>query len=124
MNEALSNNFRQPTSQPDIEQASGHHSLQQVYSNDHHAALRPHFAVPTPLPSPSEKGQRDGRDETNETLYEAVEAERTLPWRERIKHFTWTWFTMTMATGQMANVLYSGTFSFSLALYSTHNSHC
>lgn len=28
--------------------------------------------------------------------------------RERIKHFTWTWFTMTMATGGIANVLYQG----------------
>jgi hypothetical protein len=29
-----------------------------------------------------------------------------LPVRERIRHFTWTWFTMTMATGGIANVLY------------------
>lgn len=31
-----------------------------------------------------------------------------LEWRERIRHFTWTFFTMTMATGGIANVLYSG----------------
>ncbi|KAF2097117.1 C4-dicarboxylate transporter/malic acid transport protein, partial [Rhizodiscina lignyota] len=29
-----------------------------------------------------------------------------LKFRERVKHFTWTWFTMTMATGGIANVLY------------------
>ena len=29
-----------------------------------------------------------------------------LPIRERLRHFTWTWFTMTMATGGVANVLY------------------
>lgn len=33
---------------------------------------------------------------------------RRLSWRERIRHFTWTWFTMTMATGGIANVLYTG----------------
>lgn len=31
-----------------------------------------------------------------------------LEWRERIRHYTWTFFTMTMATGGVANVLYSG----------------
>ncbi|SMR45706.1 unnamed protein product [Zymoseptoria tritici ST99CH_1E4] len=29
-----------------------------------------------------------------------------LHFKERIRHFTWTWFTMTMATGGVANVLY------------------
>lgn len=35
-----------------------------------------------------------------------------LEWRERIRHFTWTFFTMTMATGGIANVLYTGRSSF------------
>ena len=38
--------------------------------------------------------------------------QKKMSWRERIRHFTWTWFTMTMATGGIANVLYSGTFYF------------
>lgn len=36
-----------------------------------------------------------------------------LPWRERIRHFTWTWFCLTMATGGIANVLYAVPFHFS-----------
>lgn len=31
-----------------------------------------------------------------------------LHWRERIRHYTWTYYTMTMATGGIANVLYTG----------------
>lgn len=35
-----------------------------------------------------------------------------LSFRERIRHFTWTWFCMTMATGGISNVLYAGMSSF------------
>lgn len=31
-----------------------------------------------------------------------------LPWRERVKHTTWAYFTLTMATGGLANVLHTG----------------
>lgn len=34
-----------------------------------------------------------------------------LHWRERIRHYTWTFFTMTMATGGISNVLYNGKLS-------------
>ena len=34
-----------------------------------------------------------------------------LHWRERIRHYTWTFFTMTMATGGISNVLYAGKLS-------------
>ena len=32
-----------------------------------------------------------------------------LHWKERLRHFTWSWFTLTMSTGGIANVLYNGT---------------
>ena len=31
-----------------------------------------------------------------------------LAWTQRLRHFTWTFFTLTMATGGIANVLYAG----------------
>jgi hypothetical protein len=31
-----------------------------------------------------------------------------LPWKERVKHTSWAWFTMTMATGGLANTLNAG----------------
>lgn len=30
-----------------------------------------------------------------------------LSWKKRIRHFTWAYFTLTMATGGIANVLYT-----------------
>jgi hypothetical protein len=31
-----------------------------------------------------------------------------LSWKKRIRHITWAYFTLTMATGGLANVLYQG----------------
>ncbi|KAL8674128.1 MAG: hypothetical protein Q9168_001465 [Polycauliona sp. 1 TL-2023] len=35
-----------------------------------------------------------------------------LHWRQRVRHYTWTFFTLTMATGGIANVLYAVPFRF------------
>jgi hypothetical protein len=36
------------------------------------------------------------------------ESPKKLSWPQRMKHVTWAWFTITMATGGIANVLHSG----------------
>jgi hypothetical protein len=35
-------------------------------------------------------------------------APQELAWSDRMKHFTWTWYTLTMATGGVVNVLHEG----------------
>lgn len=42
------------------------------------------------------------------------EPPKTLTWKQRIKHVTWAYFTMTMATGGIANVISTG----NIGLYS------
>ena len=54
---------------------------------------------------------------TNTT--EQIEAPQVvqLSWQERIKHFSWTWFTLTMATGGLANVIHHGNLILSRHFY-------
>lgn len=59
-----------------------------------------------------EKRSEAGNDGDNGVEEDEEEAQKeNLSFRERIRHFTWTWFTMTMATGGIANVLYSGVYT-------------
>lgn len=59
-------------------------------------------------------GHQDREDETRdqpdiqETTMASDEKPMHLSWKQRIKHATWAWFTLTMATGGISNVLYSG----------------
>lgn len=80
-------------------------------------------SVPNGFPSGGEEEEEDGRHSHGQYITEgsrrdsvrlehafeayASESRLHLTWKERIKHFTWTWFTMTMATGGIANVLHS-----------------
>lgn len=50
------------------------------------------------LPPPASRHNWTTWDKTLEKLH----------WRERVRHYTWTFFTMTMATGGIANAIYTG----------------
>jgi hypothetical protein len=57
------------------------------------------------------------RDSTRRSIQDAQqpdihERRHKLSFKERIRHFTWTWFCLTMATGGIANVLYTVPFRF------------
>lgn len=57
----------------------------------------------------AEKSTRQNQDPEDPVL---ARRRTKLPWRERIRHFTWTWFCLTMATGGIANVLHAVPFRF------------
>jgi hypothetical protein len=68
----------------------------------------PAASLPVPLP-PSLRvmGElNDSKDSCGKPIEPLDRHLHRLAIRERIRHFTWTWFTMTMATGGIANVLY------------------
>jgi hypothetical protein len=53
-----------------------------------------------------EKASNEQKEDVIDRTGDDCIATEKLAIRERIRHFTWTWFTMTMATGGIANVLY------------------
>jgi len=81
------------------------------YDSRHHQALRTNYAVPTPLASPRNNPFEAQNHDSFDNEQGSTDAPN-LPWKERVRCFTWTWFTMTMATGQMANVLYAVPYRF------------
>lgn len=55
----------------------------------------------------STNGIINGGIEGNQQLEAVEEKPRRVGFRDRLGCYTWTWFTMTMATGGIANVLHS-----------------
>ena len=72
--------------------SSEHEEEDHRYDASHHEALRPHFAVPTPLGSPTFERRptvRTRRGDSPDTFHDNEKT--TLPWKERLRHFTWVW---------------------------------
>ena len=84
--------FRTPTLEDYERHEKGHSQLENHFSHSH-------------FPSPS--GVLSLFSETRSHLNITISLEK-LHWKERLRHFTWTFFTMTMATGGIANVIHAG----------------
>lgn len=74
--------------------------------NSSHLRLPHTPTTPNSLPRSSIIGYRHSANASTISVGERLLEK--LQWRERIRHYTWTFFTMTMATGGIANVLYEG----------------
>ena len=55
--------------------------------------------------------ERDGNDNHMGDEEDGEKGRRRVGFRDRVGCYTWTWFTMTMATGGIANVLHSSKYS-------------
>jgi len=69
-----------------------------VSGSQHSRSAAERFSSPTSLNSMVTKSKH-------------IRARRKVGLRDRISCYQWTWFTMTMATGGVSNVLYSGSWA-------------
>lgn len=59
---------------------------------------------------PDSRAYLNGESRVDQPKTDEEDGEKTrVGFRDRVRCFTWTWFTMTMATGGIANVLHSST---------------
>ena len=56
----------------------------------------------------SHRLENDNLDNADLARRDTESSASTLSWKKRIRHVTWAYFTITMATGGLANVLYEG----------------
>jgi len=85
---------------PTIEDGEGHTRFLPHFASS--SAVYRHRSLVTPSTPPILEHEKMGsRDE--------VELPKKLPIKIRLRHFTWSYFTLTMATGGIANVIHAGT---------------
>jgi len=85
--------------------------IQTSYSGSENKLPRlsmPAMQLPVPLPPALRlmSAWNDSKDSCGKPIEPPDKHVHRLAIRERVRHFTWTWFTMTMATGGIANVLW------------------
>ena len=93
--------YRTPTVE-DYERHATNSTPEEHDQNDG-SSCDPHTHIPSPYPGRSTKHPHN-----LSSLNVGYLIGEKLQWKERIRHFTWTFFTMTMATGGIANVIYNG----------------
>jgi hypothetical protein len=84
---------------PTIEDGEGHYRYLPHFSS-RESFLRPPIRPPPSTPPIPENEKADSHDSAEP---------KKLPFKLRLRHFTWSYFTLTMATGGIANVLHTGT---------------
>ncbi len=88
----------------DVEKGKGEHQLR-LRQDDH---LERTSAADWTMEKPHNEDDLEPSSRTD-VIMKKLDGELVLGWKERTRHFSWIWFTMTMATGGLANAIYSGT---------------
>lgn len=100
-----------------VEDSPGNNA-REVHTSALEAALQRVSSRATQHTTNKEYDQRKDRDGSSLTQHVTNSSASRLSWKKRIRHVTWAYFTMTMATGGLANVLYEGECSLSFDLSS------
>lgn len=86
-------------------------NAREVHTSALEAALQRVSSRATEHTAHKEYNRCKDRDGSSLTQRATNSSASTLSWRKRIRHVTWAYFTLTMATGGLANVLYAGEYA-------------
>jgi len=85
----------------------GVHVLEPKPEPGPHAPMHPAPPIPSPAPAPQFPSDRRGSHTSSFIVLERVPTflQPSIPWRDRLLHFTFAWYTVTMSTSGVALVL-------------------